>query len=195
MELAAQRIADTLAPAPQGRAALWRWGTVETVNADGTMDVDVAGTVVESLSALTSATGAEVGDRVRIDFLGADAVVAGVLASSAGIQTGAVDMSGGNATAAATLCQRDGTTATVTMRNVSVASALASGSSVMVGIVPEGFRPPADYVYEPCVSTDAAYTSGFWVAMHADGKVTLFNRSGASLPTTAGLWFTATYCT
>lgn len=83
VELAAQRIAEVVAQGPSQVGVRWRWATVEAVNSDGTMDVTIGGASVPSLPALTSATGASVGDRVRVDYMGADAVVAGVLATSA----------------------------------------------------------------------------------------------------------------
>lgn len=83
VELAAQRIATALTPETQQGGVMWRWATVTAVNDDGTIDIDVGGTSVPSVRALTSATGAQAGDRVRVDYLGADAVVTGVLATSA----------------------------------------------------------------------------------------------------------------
>lgn len=81
VELAAARIAEATAPQSQQTAVKWRWGTVEAVNADGTMDVDIAGSTVPGVTALHSATSAAVGDRVRVDYLGTDAVVTGVAAN------------------------------------------------------------------------------------------------------------------
>lgn len=81
VELAAQRIATALAPETQQGGVMWRWATVTAVNDDGTIDIDVGGTEVESVRALASATMAQAGDRVRLDYLGSDAVVTGVLAT------------------------------------------------------------------------------------------------------------------
>ena len=83
VELAAQRIAEVMAQGPSHGGVAWRWATVETVNSDGTIDVEIGGTSVPSVRALTSATGAQAGDRVRVDYLGADAIITGVLATSA----------------------------------------------------------------------------------------------------------------
>lgn len=66
---------------PQPTPARWRWGTVAQVNDDGTMDVEVGGSTLPAVRALTSAIGAKEGDRVRVDYLGADAVVAGIRAA------------------------------------------------------------------------------------------------------------------
>lgn len=65
----------------QPTPARWRWGTVAEVNGDGTMDVEVGGSTLPSVRCLASALGAKVGDRVRVDYLGTDAVVAGVRAA------------------------------------------------------------------------------------------------------------------
>lgn len=67
-------------PAPV--AARWRWGTVAAANGDGTMDVTVGEATLPSVRALASALGAKVGDRVRVDYLGTDAVVTGVRAAN-----------------------------------------------------------------------------------------------------------------
>lgn len=77
----AQLIADVLAPAPPSTRCGWRWGTVEQVNSDGSMHVRVGGSVLPSVRALASAMTAQVGDRVRVDYLGTDAVVVGVRAT------------------------------------------------------------------------------------------------------------------
>lgn len=84
---AAQLIADALAPSPPLPSMRWRWGTVTAVNSDGTMDVDAAGSAMDDVPALASAMGAAVGDRVRVDYLGTSAVVVGVLATGAAVET------------------------------------------------------------------------------------------------------------
>lgn len=66
---------------PQPTPARWRWGTISAVNGDGTMDVEVGGSTLPAVRALASALGAKVGDRVRVDYLGTDAVVAGIRAA------------------------------------------------------------------------------------------------------------------
>lgn len=81
IEEAAQEIARALAPSQQPAAARWRWGTVTAANSDGTVDVRVGGSVMPSVRTLASALGAKVGDRVRVDYLGTDAVVVGIRAA------------------------------------------------------------------------------------------------------------------
>lgn len=79
----AQAIADALAPTPQAPAARWRWGSVVSVNADGTMNVSIGGATVPSIRCAQHVMGAQVGDRVRVLYLGTEAMVDAVRASSA----------------------------------------------------------------------------------------------------------------
>lgn len=82
VDMAASRIAEQTAPQPSSPYVRWRWGTVVAVNSDGTMDVEVGGSTMPSVRALASAMTAQVGDRVRVDYLGTDAVVTGVRATA-----------------------------------------------------------------------------------------------------------------
>jgi hypothetical protein len=79
----AQAIADALAPTPQAPAARWRWGSVVSVNADGTMNVSIGGATVPSVRCAQHVMGAQVGDRVRVLYCGTEAMVDAVRASSA----------------------------------------------------------------------------------------------------------------
>lgn len=78
----AQAIADALAPSPQAPAARWRWGSVVSVNADGTMNVSIGGATVPSIRCAQHVMGAQVGDRVRVMYCGTEAMVDAVRASS-----------------------------------------------------------------------------------------------------------------
>ena len=84
---AAQAIADALAQQPEAPSARWRWGTVSAVNSDGTMDVEIAGAALAGIRCMEFAMGASAGDRVRIAYLGTDAVVDGVRATSSAVET------------------------------------------------------------------------------------------------------------
>ena len=84
---AAQAIADVLAQQPETPSARWRWGTVSAVNADGTMDVTIAGTTVQGIRCMEAAMGAASGDRVRIAYLGTESVVDGIRATVGGSTT------------------------------------------------------------------------------------------------------------
>ena len=79
----AQAIADALAPTPQAPAARWRWGSVVSVNVDGTMNVSIGGATVPSIRCAQHVMGANVGDRVRVLYCGTEAMVDAVRASSA----------------------------------------------------------------------------------------------------------------
>ena len=77
----AQAIADALAPSPQAPAARWRWGTVVSVNADGTMNVSIGGATVPSIRCAQHVMGAQAGDRVRVLYLGTEAMVDAIRAA------------------------------------------------------------------------------------------------------------------
>lgn len=77
----AQAIADALAPSPQAPAARWRWGTVASVNADGTMNVSIGGATVPSIRCAQHVMGAQVGDRVRVLYCGTECMVDAIRAA------------------------------------------------------------------------------------------------------------------
>lgn len=79
----AQAIADALAPSPQAPAARWRWGSVVSVNADGTMNVSIGGATVPSIRCAQHVMGAQVGDRVRVLYCGTECMVDAVRATGA----------------------------------------------------------------------------------------------------------------
>ena len=78
----AQAIADALAPSPQAPAARWRWGSVVSANADGTMNVSIGGATVPSIRCAQHVMGAQVGDRVRVLYCGTECMVDAVRATS-----------------------------------------------------------------------------------------------------------------
>ena len=77
----AQAIADALAPSPQAPAARWRWGSVVSVNADGTMNVSIGGATVPSVRCAQHVMGAQVGDRVRVLYCGTECMVDAIRAA------------------------------------------------------------------------------------------------------------------
>lgn len=82
VEGAAQAIADALAPTQQPPSARWRWGTVVSVQDDGTITAAVGGTTVAGIRASQQAMGAAAGDRVRICYIGTEAFADSLRASS-----------------------------------------------------------------------------------------------------------------
>lgn len=82
--------------------------------------------------------------------------------------------------------------ATVHVRGVALASALASGASVAVATVPDGLRP-AEAAVAQCATTPAGAPAGVFLSIGTTGVVTVNNRGGASLATTYALHATITY--
>lgn len=82
VEGAAQAIADALAPTQPSPSARWRWGTVVSVQDDGTITATVGGATVEGIRAAQQAMGAAAGDRVRICYIGTEAFADSLRASS-----------------------------------------------------------------------------------------------------------------
>lgn len=82
VEGAAQAIADALAPTQQSPSARWRWGTVASVQDDGTITAAVGGATVSGIRASQQAMGAAAGDRVRICYIGTEAFADSLRASS-----------------------------------------------------------------------------------------------------------------
>lgn len=82
IEDAVRSIAGSLSPEPQQPNARWRWGTVETVNSDGSMNVGVGGATVPSVRCAQHVMGAKVGDRVRVLYCGTECMVDAVRASA-----------------------------------------------------------------------------------------------------------------
>ena len=190
VELAAARIAEVTAPESQQSAVKWRWGTVEAVNADGTMDVDIAGSTVPSVTALYSATSASVGDRVRVDYLGTDAVVTGVRATSGPPQRedGTIERNTSNCSSLGTSwLSRKGGVVSVSFIDAKLANALASSGNVVVATLPAGFRPRANR-YICCIEK-----AGLWARITASGEVRISNRTGASYAAGSTFTFSDSY--
>lgn len=190
VDLAASRIAEATAPQGQQTAVKWRWGTVEAVNADGTMDVDIAGSTVPSVTALASATSAAAGDRVRVDYLGTDAVVAGVRATSGPPERedGTIERNTSNCSSLGTswLSAKNGVVA-LSFIDAKLTNALASGSNVVIATLPAGFRPRANR-YICCIEK-----AGLWARITASGEVRISNRTGASYAAGSTVTFSDSY--
>lgn len=80
LEESVQSIAGALKPSEGRPSARWRWATVTASNQDGTLDVSVEGSALQGIRAAQHCTGAQVGDRVRVSYLGTDALVDAVRA-------------------------------------------------------------------------------------------------------------------
>ena len=190
VDLAASRIAEQTAPQPSSPYVRWRWGTVAAVNSDGTMDVDIAGSTVPSVTALASATSAAAGDRVRVDYLGTDAVVAGVRATSGPPERedGTIERNTSNCSSLGTswLSAKNGVVA-LSFIDAKLTNALASGGNVVVATLPAGFRPRANR-YICCIEK-----AGLWARITAGGEVRISNRTGASYAAGSTVTFSDSY--
>lgn len=162
---AASRIAAALAPTAPAPSARWRWGTVDAVNNDGTVDVIIAGTTVEDVSVAANVHVAA-GSRVRVAYLGTDAIVDASfsvdeypLASLGGTGTNQFYAHNGCAT-----LMSSGTTPSAQWGTASVCT------------IPAGFRP-AMGLYFP-VAKDGAAQSSTYLQIGTDGAVTIQNAGG-----------------
>lgn len=90
----ARAIAEALAPEQTSKAARWRWGTVVSVQDDGTITAAVGGATVSGIRAAQQAMGAAAGDRVRICYLGTEAFADSLRASSKLIKLPSIEAGG-----------------------------------------------------------------------------------------------------
>lgn len=165
IEDAASRIAAALAPTAPAPSARWRWGTVDAVNNDGTVDVIIAGTTVEDVSVAANVHVAT-SSRVRISYLNTDAIVDASLTAD----EYPLDTLGGTGTnqfyahnGCATLMS-SGTTPSAQWGTASVCT------------IPAGYRPKTT-LYFPMAKTGAA-TSDSYMQVGSDGTVTIQNWGG-----------------
>ena len=107
-------------------------------------------------------------------------------------QTSAVTLSG--CTADRNVCSSTGSVATINVGTIKLNAALASGSSVVIGTVPSGYRPP-DIVGALCFSGSTTLCGKVYVRITTAGELRMYNYSGSSIAAnaTAGS-FLATYC-
>lgn len=82
VDQSAEAIAEALAPTASAPSARWRWGTVVSVDGDyGTMNVSIGGKTVPGIRCAQHVMGAQVGDRVRVLYLGTEAMVDAIRAA------------------------------------------------------------------------------------------------------------------
>lgn len=165
---AAQAIADALTLPTPTVAARWRWGTVDAVNSDGTVDVTIAGAVVPSII-VAAQVYAPVGARVRVMYLGAQAMVDASMtavpkdeypiASLSGTGTNYFYAHNGCAT-----LMSSGTTPSAQWGTASVCT------------IPSGYRPKTT-LYFPMAKTGAAISDSY-MQVDSSGSVTIQNWGG-----------------
>ena len=184
---AAQAIADVLAQQPEAPSARWRWGTVSAVNADGTMDVEIAGTTITGIRCMEAATGAASGDRVRIAYLGTEAVVDGVRATVGGTTTVSdIISSASGFTCTVASFKTAGGVAMVDL-TFSHTSNLSANTQYTMGTLKDGYRP-AIAAYGGLIMNQSEYGN---VVLGSAGEV--FYRPSASVSSSVPVRCGATY--
>ena len=159
----AQAIADALAPSPQAPAARWRWGSVVSVNADGTMNVSIGGATVPSIRCAQHVMGAQIGDRVRVLYCGTECMVDAVRATSA-TDTGwtytvgtASDLESGN------YVRWRAVGKWVTVQVMLRSSAGVSTTAKNEGIITDGYRPDAAVETAAYLGSSNDHIGTIWV--------------------------------
>lgn len=167
---AASRIAAALAPTAPAPSARWRWGTVDAVNNDGTVDVIIAGTTVEGVSVAANVR-VDTGSRVRVSFLGTDAVVDASLTADEYPFTN-ISSQGGDKQAQ--FYAHNGT-ATLMCGNDTTPS--GTWGSKTLCTIPAGYRPKIG-LYFPVAKTGSPQSDSYIVIGPDDGAVILQNWGG-----------------
>ena len=184
---AAQAVADSIATPPDAPSAKWRWGTAVAVNADGTMDVEIAGATLQGIRCMEAAMGASAGDRVRVAYLGTESVVDGIRATV-----------GGTTTVSDIIASASGFTCTVasfrTAGGVAMvdltfnhSSNLSANTNYTMGTIKAGYRP-AIAAYGGLIMNQSEYGN---VVLGSAGEV--FYRPSSSVSSSVPVRCGATY--
>lgn len=106
--------------------------------------------------------------------------------------TGQITLSGADNGTNVKEAHRRGYTCSTSVLYFRLTSALASGSNVVIGTVPSGYRPSATMFTAPFCN-DATFGGRVFVGIEAGGAIRLYNHSGSQLPTTVRMSATWTY--
>lgn len=103
------------------------------------------------------------------------------------IQQGTFTIDSTKATLVSYGLRKNGGMGLFTLVDVKLKSPLAAGSTVVIGRLPEGFRPAGDEFMQCCIANGTAYhniwTKVVWASdASVGGNVEIRNRSGASFP-------------
>lgn len=162
-ELIAEAVARPLAPS----AVRWRWGTV-AARSGTTADVTIAGSTVEGLRVVAGVY-APVGARVRVSYLGTDAVVDASLSEQPADEYPLASLSG---TGTNQFYAHNGTATLVSAGT----TPSAQWGTATVCTIPAGYRPKMA-LYFPIAKTGAAI-SDTYLQIDTDGVCTLQNWGG-----------------
>lgn len=97
-----------------------------------------------------------------------------------------------DSTAGTNYCWHNGVLATVTLGALKVSSVLNDSANRKIGNVPANYRP-ASTVYAVGAGSNDALNGKVFIMIGSNGDVTLYNRTGANIATTASMYFTVTY--
>lgn len=107
------------------------------------------------------------------------------------VQQSTVTMGTNAASVGAAPCRHNGAVCTVTIVDVALKAALNSGSNVVIGTVPEGYRPLGN-VYGQCIMSVAGY-GNVWCRILTNGELRISNFSGKQITTSQTITLTLTY--
>lgn len=97
-----------------------------------------------------------------------------------------------NATATTFSVRRARPMCTLYVQQLNVSTALASGSNVSIGTIPDGYRPPHP-ITVPLSCNNNNSGKGVYLYITTAGAVSIYNRSGASMATNVNLYGCCTY--
>lgn len=168
VNLSAELIAEAVARPQAPSAVRWRWGTV-AARSGTTADVTIAGATVEGLRVVAGVY-APVGARVRVSYLGTDAVVDASLSEQTADEYPLASLSG--------------TGTNYFYAHNSCATLMSSGTTPSaqwgtqsVCTIPNGYRPKTT-LYFPMAKTGAAISDSY-MQVDTDGTVTIQNWGGS----------------
>ena len=167
VNLSAELIAEAVARPQAPSAVRWRWGTVAAMSGNKA-DVTIAGATVEGLLVVAGVY-APVGARVRVSYLGTDAVVDASLSEQPADEYPLDTLSG---TGTNYFYAHNGC-ATLMSAGTTPSAQWGTQSACTI---PAGYRP-ATTLYFPMAKTGAAISDSF-VQVDTDGTVTIQNWGG-----------------
>lgn len=187
VEGAAQAIADALAPTQQSPSARWRWGTVASVQDDGTITAAVGGTTVSGIRASQQAMGAAAGDRVRICYLGTEAFADSLRASSKLIKLPSIEADSLALVSPLTIANGGtGATSATDARNALSVPSVASQTNQLVNFSAGSGSTQVQAIYFNVTNSSSAYEGKRLALLIRQDGISLYNGTDNST-----LWTTA----
>lgn len=187
VEGAAQAIADALAPTQQSPSARWRWGTVASVQDDGTITATVGGATVSGIRAAQQAMGAAAGDRVRICYIGTEAFADSLRASSKLIKLPSIEADSLTLGSPLTVANGGtGATSATDARNALSVPSVASQTNQLVNFSAGSGSTQVQAIYFNVTNSSSAYEGKRLALLIRQDGISLYNGTDNST-----LWTTA----